>query len=122
MPKSRAAFRSPTYARWLKPRSLSPPMSVIRPTLKPLLELVGGAVVARVGRRRRGDSDGRAVAPAGKALVHEPRVRTRARDVHDLGAATDLRRRARARRVGDEPPARVAPARSVGPGRGHAPL
>src|SRR5438552_11025742 len=46
IPRSRPAFSRPTYARWLKPRSLRPPMSVLRPTLKPLLEVVvGGAVV-----------------------------------------------------------------------------
>src|SRR5439155_24959853 len=33
MLSSRFALRSPTYERWLKPRSLSPPMSVTRPIL-----------------------------------------------------------------------------------------
>src|SRR5438876_7763798 len=47
-PRLRPAFRRPTYARWLKPRSLRPPMSVIRPTLKPLLELVVVGAVAVV--------------------------------------------------------------------------
>src|SRR5207237_8828578 len=48
IPRLRPAFRRPTYARWLKPRSLRPPMSVIRPTLKPLLELVVVGAVAVV--------------------------------------------------------------------------
>src|SRR5437016_2875228 len=39
IPRSRPAFSRPTYARWLKPRSLRPPMSVLRPTLKPLLDV-----------------------------------------------------------------------------------
>ena len=41
-------------------------------------------------------------------------------DVHDLGAARDLRRSARARRVGDEPAARARPARGAGARRGAA--
>ncbi len=56
----------------------------------------------------------RAGAPAREALVHEPRLRARAGDVHDLGAARDLRRRARPRRVGDEPAARARPPRRAG--------
>ena len=54
------------------------------------------------GARRRG-----AGAPAREALVHEPRLRARAGGVHDLGAARDVRRGARPRRVGDEPAARA---------------
>ena len=46
-------------------------------------------------------------AAAGEALVHERRVRARAADLHDLGAARPLPRRARPRRLGDEPPARA---------------
>src|SRR5436853_7144855 len=48
MPKSLAAFCRPRYARWLKPRSLSPPMSVIRPTLKLLFDVVVVAAVVVV--------------------------------------------------------------------------
>ena len=52
-------------------------------------------------------------APARQALVHERRLRARARDVHALGAARPLRGRARPRRLGDEPQARApAPRRA----------
>ena len=71
------------------------------------------AAAARV--RPRPDRARRPRAAAGEALVHERRVRARARRVHDLRAARPLPRRARARRVGDEPPAgsaAAAPARA----------
>ena len=52
-------------------------------------------------------------AAAREALVHEPRLRARARGVHDLRAARPLRGRARPRRLGDEPAARApAPRRA----------
>src|SRR5260221_10189704 len=44
-PSSVAAFCRPTKARWLKPRSLRPPMSVIRPTLNDDPAVVVGVVV-----------------------------------------------------------------------------
>ena len=80
----------------------------------------------RDGVRPRRDRPRRPRAAARKALVYEPRLRARAGDVHDLRAARALRRRARARRVGDEPaararcgaaPARARPATRREPGR-----
>ena len=47
-------------------------------------------------------------AAAREALLHERRLRARAARVHDLGAARDLPRRARPRRLGDQPAARPA--------------
>src|SRR5439155_10933928 len=46
-PRSPAAFCSPTNARWLKPRSSSPPVSVIRPILndEPWFVVVAAEVV-----------------------------------------------------------------------------
>ena len=45
-----------------------------------------------------------------EALVHESRLRARTAELHARRAARSLRRRARASRGGDEPPARAAPA------------
>ena len=57
------------------------------------------------GVRPRGDRDRRARPAAREALVHKPRLRARAGDVHDLGAPRPLYRRARARRLPHEPQA-----------------
>ena len=73
--------------------------------------LAPGHAPAGARLRPRRDHLRRPRAPAGEALLHERRLRARAGDVHDLGAARDLPRRARPRRLGDEPPARApAPA------------
>ena len=61
--------------------------------------------------RPRRDRARGAGAPARQALLHERRLRARARDVHALGAARSLRGGARPRRLGDEPEARAPPPR-----------
>ena len=48
------------------------------------------------GLRPRGDRARRPRPPASEALVHQPRLRARSGDVHDLGAPRPLHRRARA--------------------------
>ena len=68
--------------------------------------LASGGRAARRRLRPRLDRARRTGAPAGEALVHERRLRARAADLHDLGAAEPVPRGARSRRLGDQSPAR----------------
>src|SRR3954468_5105404 len=72
---------------------------------------------ARDGVRPRHDRARGPGAAPGQALVHERLLRARAGHLHALGAAPDLRGRARLSRVGDEPPARPAATRRAGADR-----
>ncbi len=72
--------------------------------------LASGRRAPRARVRPRGDPPQRARAAAREALVHEPRLRARAAELHARRAARSLRRRARSSRHRDESPARPAPA------------
>ena len=80
--------------------------------------LAPGLAAARSRLRPRGDHARRPRPAAREALVHERGLRARAARLHALRAARALRRRARARRLGDEPPARApSPRRARADGR-----
>ena len=106
----RAASPDRSPLRWeLATAYLGLVPSDLDPALPADTQLAPGRQPPAARVRPRADRARRPRAPAREALVHERRLRARARDVHDLRAPRPLPRRARPRRLVDEPPARAPP-------------